>query len=560
LNDSSAVFTPQSSAEKVRQASSAAREKLRPGAPEFSFGDITDFVSNVVNGAEQALHTAWSDAEGEIQATIQTLKETYQFTVHTVEDAAHVVLGILKSVLQNVENAIELIIEALSWLFAWEDILATHSHIKGLINNAFSQLPGLIRQVEAETDSFFDDLRTEIDGDLNSLIDQISGTTLGGTVQNYSDPTQPYSVGADNYNVQGNWLFHRAMTAMLGTNGSVTVGTPSMGMAKAGLATQQDFEAALLKFLETVGQAAIAISEDFIQLITNAVNEAVKLISDPASIRSTQLATLLSAIRNLADNLVQLGKAAADAFFTLLTDVADAVQDALNTSIDIPIVSWLYQLITGDPLTILDLFCLIVAVPVTVVYKAIAGSAPFSSATVHKQIHIGPVFPIVQSMILCFNSFVYAFVDAVSNGLGNNSPGFLNYVSGVLLAIGQGAAIPIGYSGGKMRDYLLLWIYEWFPTFWSVHCGFESGKGNQTSALVMPFHGVGTAIWNGAYAIKYPSDFFDSGIKLTQNELGALSTISGVLKISSNEEVLAVLVVVGLFCDTTNAAIEVKYW
>jgi len=71
----------------------------------------------------------------------------------------------------------------------------------------------------------------------------------------------------------------------------------------------------------------------------------------------------------------------------------------------------------------------------TVVYKAITGNAPFSSATSVKQIHIGPVFPIVQSMILCFNSFVYAFVDALSNGMGNNSPGFLNYVSGVLLAI-----------------------------------------------------------------------------------------------------------------------------
>jgi len=558
LTSSSAVFTPQSSAEAVRQASASFRRNQPSGAPEFSFGGFSDFVNDVINGAEQALHTAWSDAEGEIQATIQSFQKSYQFVVHTVEDAAHVVLGILKSVLQDVENAIELIIEALSWLFAWEDILATHNHIKSLINNAFSQLPILIGQVETETDAFFDDLQSQIDSDLSSLIHQISGTTLGGTAQNYSDPNQTYSNGSDNYSVQGNWIFHKAMTSALGTNGSVTVGTPPLALAT--VVSQQRLTDAMLQFLETVAQDASVIAQNLVQLITDALNDLISLISDPASIRSAQLANLLGAIQNLADNLVQLGKAVANAFFTLLTDVAGTVQDALNTSIDIPIISWLYQLITGESLTILDLFCLIVAVPVTVVYKAITGSAPFSSARTLDKAAVDSVFPIVDGMIVSFNSFIYAFVDAISNAMGSNSPGFLNYFSGVLLAISQGASIPIGYTGGQMRDYLLLWIYKWFSTFWSVHCGLQASQGNQTSAVVLPFHGIGTAIWTGAYAIKYPTDFFDNGIKLAQNEVGALSTVAGVLKISSNAEVLAALVVVGLFFDITYAAIEIKYW
>jgi hypothetical protein len=133
-------------------------------------------------------------------------------------------------------------------------------------------------------------------------------------------------------------------------------------------------------------------------------------------------------------------------------------------------------------------------------------------------------------------------------------------VEGVLIAIAQGLSTPYEYSGNQLRDYAALWSYEWFPVVWAAHCGMEQSAGNTTSNVVMPFHGIGTAIWEGVYAIMYPSDFFDEGIKLTQNELGAFSTIAGFSKLSDNEDVLLVLVAACFFLDMGNALIEIKYW
>jgi hypothetical protein len=315
----------------------------------------------------------------------------------------------------------------------------------------------------------------------------------------------------------------------------------------------------MLQFLEAVGQDALQIAETLADLVLDAVKELLSVITDPSQARAAGLAPLLTDVENLLLDLVKLGKDAADAFFTLVQTVIQIVQDALNTPINIPIVSDLYQWLTGSQLTILDLFSLIVAIPTTVIYKAITGSVPFSSASGKALVGASGSLN-VMNMITTFSALIYVFVDAISNALGNNSPAFLNYVEAVLIAIAQGIGTPYLYSGTQLRDYGLLWLYEWFPVVWGVHSGMEQGAGNSTSNAVLPFHGIGTAIWEGVYAITYPADFFDSGIKLTQNELGAFSTIAGFAKLSDNEEVLMVLVAACFFLDMGNALIEIKYW
>jgi hypothetical protein len=310
-------------------------------------------------------------------------------------------------------------------------------------------------------------------------------------------------------------------------------------------------------FLTEVGQDAIAVAEDLASLVMSAVSELLTVITDPNQARGAGLATLLTNLENLLVDLVALGKAAADAFFTMLNDVVEAVQAALNATIDIPIVSDLYQWLTGDSLTILDLFSLIVAIPTTVIYKVITGSAPYSSEGAKL---VGVTLLNVEAMIYTFNGLIYMFVDAVSNLMGNNSPAFLNYVEAVLIGIDQAIGIPLGYSGNQARDYTLLWIYGWLPAVWAVNCGMEQSAGNTVSNVVLPFHGIGTAIWEGVYAIMYPSDFFDDGIKLVQNELGAFSTIAGFAKLSDSEEALAILAAACFFLDLGNALIEMKYW
>lgn len=552
---SGAAFTPHGSQAEATLFADGFRAARGLKAPEGFFSDIVHFISNVIHGVEDVVMMTVHAVENVLNAVIHTAENVYNLVVTTIEDAAHLVLGFFKSLIKDIEQVVEAIIEALSWLFDWEDILVTHRQIKSLINTAFSQTTTLISQVQGETDAFFTQLKGTITSDFQSLINQVTGTQLGPATQHYNDPNQAYAQGSNNYTVQGNWMYHKSMSNAVGTNGSVSVGGASNALTAAQESLPQQMEA----FLAAIATDALHIAEDLGDLILASVKELVEILTDPQAARTTGLATLLGDLQNLLVNIVQLGQDASDALFGLVEGVVSLIQAALNASIDIPLISDFYKWITGDSLTILDLFSLIVAIPVTIIYKVITGHAPYSSSEA-ETFTLDASASSIMNMIATFNGVIYAFVDAISNAMGNDSPNFLNYVQAVLYAIAQAVSIPLGYSGDQLRDYLLLWLYQWFPTIWATHSGMEGGAGNPVSNLVMPFYGIGAAIWQAVYAIMYPADYFDDGIKLVQNELGAFSTIAGFAKLSDNEDVLMVMTAACFFLDMGSALIEIKYW
>ena len=47
--------------------------------------------------------------------------------------------------------------------------------------------------------------------------------------------------------------------------------------------------------------------------------------------------------------------------------------------LDFPVLSWLYQLLFGEPLTILNALTLVIAIPVTILWRIIEGQWPSDS-------------------------------------------------------------------------------------------------------------------------------------------------------------------------------------
>jgi hypothetical protein len=56
---------------------------------------------------------------------------------------------------------------------------------------------------------------------------------------------------------------------------------------------------------------------------------------------------------------------------------SDLLLQFLDAPAEIPVISWVYKLVTGSDLSMLDLICFITAIPTTVIYKAMSGYAPF---------------------------------------------------------------------------------------------------------------------------------------------------------------------------------------
>src|SRR4029078_2912943 len=110
-----------------------------------------------------------------------------------------------------------------------------------------------------------------------------------------------------------------------------------------------------------------------------AVKDFSKFFTSEEGFTGQTLADVLKVVRDLVAGVIYLGKVVADAFLTLLQTVIGAIVDFLTGTINIPFVSDFYTAITNDQLSVISLFSLIAAVPTTIVYKLLTGSAPSDS-------------------------------------------------------------------------------------------------------------------------------------------------------------------------------------
>jgi hypothetical protein len=140
----------------------------------------------------------------------------------------------------------------------------------------------------------------------------------------------------------------------------------------------------------------------------------------------------------------------------ILTDLLNAVWSILNQPLDIPFVSWLYNLITGDTLTLLDAFALLVAIPTTIVYKAITSSAALAVGS-------GDVSLVHVAYSLGLS--VTTLFDGLSSLTGGTE--WASPLAGATLCLNfvtQLLAVPSKDFGGnnQWQDYLI-WSFQCLP-------------------------------------------------------------------------------------------------
>ena len=110
-----------------------------------------------------------------------------------------------------------------------------------------------------------------------------------------------------------------------------------------------------------------------LQATGNAFKSTFK-VNSVAEFMQMALEDLLATIQVAALAGVAVVQALLDAIFGAVATVVDGLQNLGN--LDIPILSALWQKLTGNDLTFLDVICFVMAFPVTLLYRAKAGSYP----------------------------------------------------------------------------------------------------------------------------------------------------------------------------------------
>jgi hypothetical protein len=453
-------------------------------------GDVVHFFKHVV---DEIKTIAVKVAEGVVSLVINGMTLVLK-TINEIADGIELVLKKVEAAFKKLIDIIKMVIEWLRMLFEWDDILRTHKVIKYYVNSIFTNLKNSDKQAVSLIQSEFATLQSKIKSGLNDVGKVFGSQSFNGYISQQHGGSssslagQTYHQSFNDNAVRCNYVrskaeHHFASTTSLGT----TLAAPADSQPFANLLSMIQQQVDCLQKSTAQLQSVLQVKTgDPIKLFDLAVVELI----DAASV---VIRFVLDVIEDIAVALLDLVGAA-----------ITALQDTLNADLDIPIISWLYKnvITDGDDLTILDLLCLIIAIPATILYKVLfGGSAPFTSAQV-AAITSSPIpWPNLSSAdaaaapgtitptqeilmaVAVISYFLYTACDVMIDGLAAAGGGgdplatFLSLAGIVLAVVILGLTVPYKVMAKSEGDWsvadkatLTYWAVSFAPVLLAIAC------------------------------------------------------------------------------------------
>jgi len=314
------------------------------------------------------------------------------FFITTIDDVAHAIVSAFRWVGAEISKAIDWLKE----FFSWDDILNTKRVVDYYLNQVFSNLisdlnPTASNNFQSIVDAQFDRMVNWICGDKNNPgSDVFSQATAAygtnsftGTVSNVSVDPKVGSNALQPGAAQSTYHANQVKNGYASRKSDTYVrqgGNPIPGGSGTVPTPYQNFLNHVNTHLDpsnpnsTYGKAQTAM------------HQRSAVIKDPKNFFDTAIHDFVYVVKEFVIDILALLKDLVVELLNLAAAALAEVQKTMNHQIHIPVISWLYEKISGDPLTLLDLFSLILAIPATLMYKLIWGgpdaSPPFTSTDV----------------------------------------------------------------------------------------------------------------------------------------------------------------------------------
>gem|GEM_PF-6590538 len=321
------------------------------------------FVSGVTQVA-QIVVTTVSDAVSSVREGISEIVQSVKVFISNVGNFVVKTIGqavsFLKGIFAQLKIGIDKVITFFKSLFEWDDILYTQQIIKYQVNCLNGTLNAMITNVQNMVVSNILSFKANMTSLFSNYRTQLAGVDLG-----YS-----FEQGKTEQGMQGNvsagWFSNTLQENLPGATGGP-------GSAVLSCITT------ILAELETLGNN---ISNEPGFNAARAYFE--KMVQDPSTIPQLLAVGIMSVIEGILDTILDTAVALINIFTKVLTTLITEVFNLLNQELYIPVLTEVYQLCTGQKLSVsmLDIFTFAIAAPATIIYKLIKGTAPFTQTDV----------------------------------------------------------------------------------------------------------------------------------------------------------------------------------
>ena len=334
--------------------------------------DVEDFVVQEAEGLYHFVATIAGQA-------YHALLDCYDAVVHAVE-----------FVLGKIEVFFEDLVQWLGFVFQWSDIVRTHQVLRNYIRQFTTYSADAIGDIRTGLRSSFTQVQGFIDSWAGIPADipaSLAGSTADGTSQSATPlPGQG--------SPQSNWGTH--LLRSNAASGSMT--GPIADLGNDALAAIDALIAVIDREKDVLQAAADRLKSDLFDKfrdlsVAQIIEGFIAILSD----------ALLQSLENVLLALLDVAEA-----------LAEGVVGLLDTAIDIPVISGLYREISGDDLSVLDVACLILAIPVTIAGKILGGTAPFPDDATTASLIAAPDFAAIQRIRNPRQAFAAAHLQAAN--------------------------------------------------------------------------------------------------------------------------------------------------
>ncbi|RBQ11723.1 hypothetical protein [Pedobacter miscanthi] len=302
---------------------------------KHAYQDVKGFFSDVVDGVTHFF--------------IEIGGKIYSFILNSI----NVVVRSIEMVFNKIKVFLEDLIKWIGFLFQWKDILRTHSVLKSLFLKFADDSITNIDQLKSTLTKQFDLLEQRIN-DISGLPD------IKRSISSFSSDAAPPEEGNS---PQANWGINQTKNNAKRSDTSFDPNVDDPG----------ELEKLLLVLVDTIGREEDIFAEAIDEIKTQIIDQLTSLpITDIIKrILGVLSKIVLSTVENVIESVLDILK--------IMVQTAVGVLDA---TIRIPVISKVYKKITnGSELSFLDLVCLVVAIPTTVVYKALNNKPPFDDTS-----------------------------------------------------------------------------------------------------------------------------------------------------------------------------------